>query len=190
MINTLQIIVLSALFQLEVPPNADSIMTMILRLVSLEVVQTEEYFSFFGFRETEPFKTKKDDEGEETSKYSDAGYESSNFFYLIGPILIMMVLFVFYSITKTILQKCFRHCANNCLGRRIMVKIEYMVVVSRFLIEGAIEIGLSAAITLLMMSEENFDTFWEAVSTSSAFAFMAVLLIAPFVLYKLMKKYL
>ena len=53
---------------------------MILKLCSLDFFQTETIYEVFGFRETEPFNTKIDDEGVEDSKYATAGYDSSNFF--------------------------------------------------------------------------------------------------------------
>ena len=58
MVNTLQIVVLTALFQVKIPLNADIPMMMILRLCGLDtLIVSEEIFSLFNFRETESFNT-------------------------------------------------------------------------------------------------------------------------------------
>ena len=52
MINTLQIIVLSSLFGLDIPFNADIVMKMILKMCALEAVDTSSVLNIFNFRET------------------------------------------------------------------------------------------------------------------------------------------
>ena len=75
---------------------------MILKMCSLDFMQTETLYEGFGFRETEVFNTEINFEGEEQSKYDSAGYDSSNFFLLIGPILIIVVSAIIYTICKLI----------------------------------------------------------------------------------------
>ena len=80
LINTLQIIVLTVLFVLDIPINAEMIMIMILEMCSLEFIPTETVFEYMhSFRETNPFASKIDENGENTSKYAAAGYESANY---------------------------------------------------------------------------------------------------------------
>jgi len=53
MINTLQIVVLTVLFKLDIPVNAEMIMIMILQMCSLEFLPTENALTImFTFRET------------------------------------------------------------------------------------------------------------------------------------------
>ena len=92
-----------------------------------------------------------DEEEEETTRYAEAGYDSSNFFELLGPVLLMTIIYILWSTTKWLLKKCTINCGNNFLTRRIRVETHHMLVGVRFLLEGCIEIGLSAAITVLMM---------------------------------------
>ena len=61
---------------------------------------------------------------------------------------------------------------------------------TRFLLEGCIEIGLSAMICALMIQKENFYNFWELISTVLAFVSLFCLAIAPFLFFKITKKYL
>ena len=56
MINVLQTIVLSALFNVQIPLNADMVMVAILQLVSADVVDVDPWIEYLHeFRETEPF---------------------------------------------------------------------------------------------------------------------------------------
>ena len=64
------------------------------------------------------------------------------------------------------------------------------MVTVRFLLESCIEIGLSAMICILMIDGKTFEGAWESISTIFAFASLAALLIAPFILYRLTKRYL
>ena len=51
----MQMIVLTNLFDLEVPENAYQIMQMILKLCSVDFINTDSLFDVFNFRETEVF---------------------------------------------------------------------------------------------------------------------------------------
>ena len=96
MINSLQVIVLTDLFGLQnVPPNASLVMQSILKMCSLEFIDTGFILeALFNFRETSAFNTKSSEDGEESSKFADAGYESAIFFELLGPLFFVVILFV------------------------------------------------------------------------------------------------
>ena len=51
----MQMIVLTNLFDLDVPENAYQIMQMILKLCSVDFINTDFLFDVFNFRETEVF---------------------------------------------------------------------------------------------------------------------------------------
>ena len=51
----MQMIVLTNLFDLDVPENAYQIMQMILKLCSVDFIDTDFLFDVFNFRETEVF---------------------------------------------------------------------------------------------------------------------------------------
>lgn len=56
MINTLQIIVLTVLFRLDTPYNADTFMVSILKLCSMDAESLDAVFEeMFHFREMDPF---------------------------------------------------------------------------------------------------------------------------------------
>ena len=95
MINSLQIIVLTDLFGLQnVPPNASMVMQSILKMCSLEFIDTGFVLeALFNFRETSAFSTRVTEDGVESSKFADAGYESAIFFELLGPLLFVMIVF-------------------------------------------------------------------------------------------------
>ena len=190
MINTLQVLVLTELFYIDIPVNADMVMRMILRMCSLDFIQTDKIFEVFKFRETKTFHTETSEAGEETSKWAEAGYDSSNFFLLMGAIVIFMALFVVISVFKLTIRACTSCCGNNFFTRYFRKPIMFTVIGLRFLLEGCIEIGLSAMITVMMMDGDNFKSFWEGVSTLSAFLSLVCLAIAPAALIFVTRKYL
>ena len=56
MINALQIVVLSALFDLTIPMNAYMTMELMLKMCAMDFFQTESLFDqLFSFRETKVF---------------------------------------------------------------------------------------------------------------------------------------
>ena len=66
MINTLQIVMLTSLFNLEFPDNATVIMTMIMKMCSADLADTESLFkAVFGFRDTATFQSNINVDGEE-----------------------------------------------------------------------------------------------------------------------------
>lgn len=148
LINALQMIVISALFSLDMPYNARDVMIMILKLVAFEFYDTGEILAyFFDFRETEPFLAGEFDyNGESISRFAEAGYESSNFIELLGlifiGILISLAILIFIGLLRLIFWRCGANCFTNCIRR----KIDYKIVSLRFLLESCIEIGLSAMI--------------------------------------------
>ena len=72
----------------------------------------------------------------------------------------------------------------------MQVSPPYLIIISRFMLEGAVEIGLSAIISLLMLQKECFDSNWEIVSFLFAIVSLVTLVICPFYYAKLIKRYL
>jgi len=125
MINSLQIIVLTDLFGLQnVPPNASMVMQAILKMCSLEFIDTSIILeTLFAFRETSAFSTKYSEEGNESSKFADAGYGSAIFFELLGPIIFIIVLFSLYVLLRKLVQYCFtKHTRKNNWVRKRLLK--------------------------------------------------------------------
>jgi hypothetical protein len=69
------------------PPNAMKIMTMILSLAAFDFFQTEKILNgIFRFKETSSF----------SGIFENAGFTGSNFIIGIGPMFILMVLYIIY----------------------------------------------------------------------------------------------
>ena len=99
--------VLSYLFQVDVPENATTLMTMILKLCSLEWIKTDSIFAdIFDFRETEAFNMVKKEDGTKKSKYTESGYDNSIFFPLTGPIFFMSIAFAVISPLIMLVKYC------------------------------------------------------------------------------------
>ena len=66
----------------------------------------------------------------------------------------------------------------------------YRLVVIRFLLEGCIEIGLSAMICVTRMSKDSFLKFSDSFSNVSAILTLAALAFAPFYMARKIKRFL
>lgn len=191
MINTLQIIMLTSLFDLNFPLNANEVMTIIMQLCAMDVFDTDSIFiQIFGFRETKVFKSKLNSEGEEESAYANAGYDSSIYFMLLGPIFFIVLLYLFAVVIKTLMRLATKNCSENFLTKRLRSKSDYSVIIVRFILESCLEVGLSSIICVLMIEREVFTTFWESFSTVCAILSLIGLCVAPVLYYRLTKKYL
>lgn len=151
LINTLQIIVLSSLFGLDIPINAKLVMQAILKMCSLEAVKFDFFFDLFDFRETNPFMSVIKN-GEEMSDYANAGYDSANFFLLLGPIVPLILIFILSIPLKMLFKRLTKNCGENCCTRRVRTEKVYMIVVLRFFLESCLEIGLSGLIVVQTVS--------------------------------------
>ena len=152
-------------------------MNAILYYTSLDPIDVDPAFEWmFDFRETEPYSNKVNG----SYKYEVGGYDSSNFFLLLGPAFFFMIMFPVYVIVKIILRKIGKKLpCKNCLTKSMKKKVKYTIIITRFFLEGCLEMGVSAIITIRMMSNENFEYFWEAASTVLAFIVLLILAIAP-----------
>ena len=94
MLNSLQVVMLTTLFVIHLPKNTQMIMVRIFKLVSFDFMHTEPMlYRIFNFRETDSFMTTEFSNGEKTSKFADAGYDSSNFWLMLGPVFLMIIIF-------------------------------------------------------------------------------------------------
>ena len=166
-------------------------MQMILKLCSMQFFATDEYLNgIFGFRQTSAFGQIELESGENISRFEDAGYENSIFILLLGPIFFLILAFVAFVILKLLLQKATNRCSENFLTRKLRIDLPYMVIMTRFFLESCIEIGLSAMICVLSIDSATFTTFSEALSTIFAIISLILLLLAPFYLFNVAKRFM
>lgn len=173
---------LTDLFNLDIPENADNFMLMILGLCSLEFIDTSVYLEkIFTLRDTEAFRTTHFSDGTSVAKYAEAGYESIIFLELLGPLFFMIIAMVLFMLLKKALQKCAMRYGDNFLTKRLKKETDYLVFIVRFLLEGCIDIGLSALIAVVSINDKSFSNPSEAFSSVLAFLFILLLVLAPFV---------
>ena len=64
----------------------------------------------------------------------------------------MIPIFGLYVLVKWLFTKILSKYGDNCLTRRVRANIEFTVVTLRYLLEGCIQIGMSAMICVLSVS--------------------------------------
>lgn len=140
--------VLTVLFSVEMPVNCYRIMIEIMKLTNLDVINTQEYIDkIFTFKvETEPLD----------AKFSDAGYESSNFIIELGPLFFIIMTSITFFLARLLMLYLIRPCGTNCMTKRLRQRLSIGVVVIRFMIEGCIELGLCALIAIKMATKDQF----------------------------------
>ena len=124
------------------------------------------------------------------SAYFNAGYDSSVFFMLLGPLFFLLVLYGLYLLFKKLLQVATTRCGENCFTRRLKTDNRFVLVSMRFLLESCLEIGLSAMICILLIDDKTFQDVWEATSTICAFLSLVLLFATPFIYYRMTRRYL
>lgn len=166
-------------------------MVMILEMCALEFIPTQDFLEVINsFRETKPFDSEIDETGEEVSKFASAGYETSNYWQLLGAIFFVVLIYSLVSCCKMLCKRSVRSCDENCLTRRLRKPNKYNIVIMRFLLEGCIEIGLSALISVRMIEKETFEDFWEITCILTTFASLFILAVTPCYLKKIQREYL
>ena len=87
MVNALQIIVLTVLFSVMRPMNAEVVLTTIMGYVNLDIFDTETYINFvFDFPESAPFSI----------IFEKAGYQSTTYIIELGVVLFVIVGFALF----------------------------------------------------------------------------------------------
>ena len=192
LINSLQMIVLTALFAIKVPFNAEMIMIAILKMVQLDFIPVESYLTtIFNFRDTKPFFLEETLDGESYSKFEEVGYDSSNFIMLIGPIFFFLLAYLAFQIVRCPISFCIKKCKcrDNCFTRPFITS-NRLIFIMRFVLEGCVEIGLSALIAVKMMDKEVLEDNWEVMGLALAFISLLLLLATPFYYCILVRKFL
>lgn len=182
-INSLQLIVLTVLFtQLMMPERCKNYLHKIMQYTNLDIIEVDDYLEaiFGGFPSTEPF----------SESFEMLGYQTSNFFLEMGPLMFLIMLFLVWAPFRKLIQIVSMLCSDNFLTRRMKQATHFKMTVVRFLLEGSIEISLSAYICILKMNKNNFDSFWFGVSTGLAIATILVQFILPFYLIRAKNNYL
>ena len=87
LVNTLQIVVLTVLFDIKTPLNVQETFLNILKLANFDLIQLDSFYdSVFTFTPSEPFN----------ELFLEAEYDTSNYIKLIGPIFIFVSLYLIF----------------------------------------------------------------------------------------------
>ena len=150
-INSLQMMVLIVLFNLQIPKICQIILVEIMRLTNLALVDTDSSINMlFNFDESisEPLN----------ERFEEAGYDSTNFFILLGLVLYLILAFIIWNVLLLLMQKCTKNM-NNCLTKRLRKKRKIRKTMLVFLLESCSELSLSALICLKSICTDKFSSF-------------------------------
>ena len=118
LINGLQMIVITSLFNSDLPYNSHAVNVQILQLVNFEfefLSSEQQLERIFDFSDTDAFL----DNGEQTPRFSQAGYETSNFIELLGPIFFAILAWLAYLVFIALLRMLCSPCNDNFFTRRL-----------------------------------------------------------------------
>ena len=174
LINTIQMVMVTALFAILIPLNAFTLMITLLKLSNLDIMRTEDiHRSLFGFSDQVPFN----------AVYEQAGYETTNFLIESGTLLFVIVAFALFTALKAILNYATQNCGENCLTKRLRQRSSLNVPIVRFLLEGCMDLGLVSAICLLGL-DNNFSP-----NHAIAIVLLVALLVTPLYLLRAAHKF-
>ena len=131
MINSLQIIVMSVLFNnLLMPENDYAIKVIIMKLTAFDFFNSEELYNrWFEFGPTPSF----------SDQFDEAGYGGSNFILGIGPIFLFFIGFLCFMVLHTLARKVVCKC---CLRSRLVAKFvapkPFISIAMTFMLESCI----------------------------------------------------
>ena len=152
LINGLQVIVLSILFSVMFPANAEAVFITIMSLVNMDMFGSEVILqSWFSFKSNESFNP----------IFEKAGYETTTYILNLGPIFFFVPGFLAFVILRELIKYYLQKKNSNLtLAKYMKQKIQsfsYKVFIVRFLLEGCIELGLSAMICVLSLGGVNSE---------------------------------
>ena len=146
-------IALTSLFNVKFPPLTKLIVQTLWALVALDFFEIEDRLGeILDFKETEAFLTVYDEDGEAESRFADADYESANFIANAGPLFVLLIFTLLIASLRSILALIVRNCKDNCCRKRFKKSVSFRIIWMRFLLEGCIEVGLSAMIAIKQVS--------------------------------------
>ena len=172
----------TVLFSVIMPENVSSIMISIMHIVNLDLINQfgAESLVASSFEETEPFN----------EKFEEAGYESSTFIIEIGPILYLIIIYIIGILLRAVLKKVLKANSDNWCTRFIRKPRQYRVASIRFVLEGCIEMGLAAMISMTRMNSASFSNVAHSISSVLAFVTLLALVFAPIYMIKEIKGFL
>ena len=128
-------VVLIIIFDLPYPENMLTVYVRTLASANFDVYSTEYLFNqLFGFEQTESY----------SMKFAETNYDGSNYINLIGPLFLVMI---FYPACRILIFIMMKLC--TCM-RKLLTLPPFAVDAALFAMEGCLELGISAAISVIM----------------------------------------
>ena len=152
-----------------------------MQLCNLSLIDTDDIINdMFDFKPTEALN----------ERFEHAGYDSTNFFILLGIFLFIILLTIIWMTLRKLLQKlAYRSKSEFFLIQWLKTDTNFKKNLLIFLQESAIELSVCASICIANISEDNFKRFSEGLSTVSALLIGPLVLIVPLYLIRAKRRY-
>ena len=142
-INSLQVIVLTVLFNCLMPVNAQEVLIEVMQIVNLDVIDTGFLLEkMMTLKELPSFNI----------LFETVGYDTSSFIIELGPLFFIILGSGIFFLAKALLGFSVRNCKDSWLKRKARAKVYYTAGIIRFFLESCIELGLIAMICISTVS--------------------------------------
>jgi hypothetical protein len=179
MINCLQIINAMALFALIMPAHTERVLFEIMRLINLDALEIDPFVEqLFSFKSTKPLGL----------KFEKGGYDRTNFVVLAAPPLLTLFVYSVLHPFRLCLQCLSSRTGSNFCTKKLQNVTPYRNFFYRYIIEGCIDLGICALITLTVMSNESWATKPEAFSNAVCFIIIIALVMTPLALFNIVTR--
>ena len=177
MMNALQIIVHLPLLSLSFPQNAKQMSFIFMDLAEFDVLPHGWLNpAFFNFDNPEPI----------SEKFSEVGYDTSNFILNAGSVFWFIIMWVLLALAIKAIAKCFRSKPKIMAFSEKVHRVVFFTLIIRIGLESYLELLISA---LINIKEMKWNFSGESIASSLAAIFSIIFLISPQLLhYVLMTK--
>lgn len=137
---------------------------------NFDLFNTEDlYLEIFGFEESDSF----------SDTFDKVGIQGSTFILGIGPVFLFVFLFPFYIVIHYTMRYLFKgEVKNKCIKNFVKPK-GFIVIFLIFMLEGCLELGMTATVCVLMFNWDRVSTTAEIYSTILAGFFIVALIVSP-----------
>lgn len=177
MINSVQLIVLTVLFTVDMPVYSYDIYLALNQLVAFDIFQVEEtvYEPYFNFPPRETL----------SPKYDEVGFDTPIYIIGMGSLFFIQLCWIPLNLGRLFLRAVYHKLPRNC-RKKVRNQVNFKGAQEeaiRFSMEGCIEICINSYLTLVTLQPDYFTYRWEAFSSVVCIGSTLFMIGLPFYLF-------